>query len=52
MEIQRRKRGDINRNGFGMVADDLHNMRSAILGGLEETNDGFEMSFWIKLGKL
>lgn len=35
-----------------MVMDDLHNMRFAILGRLEETNDGFEMSFWIKLGKL
>lgn len=35
-----------------MLMDDLHNMRFAILGGLEETNDGFEMSFWIKLGKL
>lgn len=35
-----------------MLTDDLHNMRFAILGGLEEMNDGFEMSFWIKLGKL
>lgn len=35
-----------------MVMDDLHIMSFAMLGGLEETNDGFEMSFWIKLGKL
>lgn len=35
-----------------MATNDLHNTGFAILGGLEESDDGFETSFWIKLGKL
>lgn len=49
MVIGREKRDNIR---FQIVTDDLRYIRSAILSGLEETNDGFKMSFWIKLGKL